>query len=209
MAADPRHGPAPDLWDPLVRTSHWGIALVVLANAVFTKGGGSVHVAIGWIGIALLVLRLAWGLVGAPEARFGAFPPQPRAAIAHLRSLWSGKPGHYRSHNPAGAMMVYALWISLAVVIATGLAMTTDSPATIADREAIVTSGDWSTLAGTSDAGDDDAQDEHARKWVKEVHEMAANLMLALAALHVAGVMVESRALRRNLVMPMIFGRRK
>jgi cytochrome b len=41
---------------------------------------------------------------------------------------------------------------------------------------------------------------------IKEVHELAANLMLVLAVVHVAGVAVESMALKRNLVRPMIRG---
>jgi cytochrome b len=35
---------------------------------------------------------------------------------------------------------------------------------------------------------------------------VAANLMLLFAVLHVAGVVVEGRALRRNLVAPMLLG---
>ena len=41
------------------------------------------------------------------------------------------------------------------------------------------------------------------------MHELASNLLLFLAAMHVAGVMWESRALRRNLVTPMLFGERR
>lgn len=40
-------------------------------------------------------------------------------------------------------------------------------------------------------------------------HNLAANLILILALIHVAGVVVESRALRRNLVRPLVTGRGK
>lgn len=193
----------PALWDPLVRISHWGIAAVVLANALFTKGGGWLHVSIGWAGLSLLLLRLIWGVFGPWEARFTAFPPNPLAALRHLIALVAGRPGHYASHNPAGAMMVYALWLSLAVVTFSGLVMTDfATPLDQIQREAVVANGDWSTLA---QSGQDDER-EGAFEIVEEVHEVAANLMLFLAFLHVVGVFVEGRALRRNLVAPMLFG---
>ena len=42
--------------------------------------------------------------------------------------------------------------------------------------------------------------------WVKEVHETVANLAVALVALHVGGVVWESRRHRENLVAAMITG---
>jgi cytochrome b len=53
-------------------------------------------------------------------------------------------------------------------------------------------------------SGDDDNGLRHT---AEEIHEMAANLLLLLAALHIAGVFVESRAIRRNLVVPMLLGK--
>ncbi len=207
MGRTPNVGPPVALWDPLVRISHWGIAIVVIANALITRGGSALHVGIGWAALALLILRIGWGLVGVPEARFSAFPPHPRAALAHLRSLLTGTaPPHYRSHNPAGAIMVYSLWGTLALVIATGLMMTTASPLKLAEQEAIVASGDWSTLVTAHQPTED--TDNTYRKLVGGVHNVAANLMLLLAVLHVGGVIVESRAMRRNLVAPMIAGHR-
>ena len=197
----------PALWDPVVRISHWGIAAVVITNGLFTRGGSTTHVWIGWLGMALLLMRLVWGVIGRPEARFSAFPPNPAAAVRHLADLLTARPRDYASHNPAGAIMVYALWASLAVVIATGLVMTGGaSPMKLAEQEAALNSADWSTLApegGEAETGGDDRS-----SWLKEVHSVAANMMLVLAVLHVAGVAVESRATRRNLVAPMIAGSR-
>jgi cytochrome b len=196
----------PALWDPLVRISHWGIALVVLANYALNKAGGWVHVTLGWVGLTLLLLRLIWGVVGSKEARFSAFPPNPMAALRHVADLLKGKPKHYGSHNPAGAMMVYALWACLAFITFSGLVMTDfRTPMQQAQVESTVANGDWSTLVQKSDEGDGEDK-EGAMGVVKELHEVAANLVLLLVLLHVAGVFVEGRAMRRNLVAPMLLG---
>jgi cytochrome b len=197
----------PDPWDPLIRITHWGIALAVVSNGLLNKPGGTVHVWIGWAVMALLAMRLIWGVIGPAEARFSAFPPDPRAAMSHLVDLVRGRPREHMSHNPAGALMVYALWASLAVVTVTGLIMTDgQSPVTIAEQKAAVAAGDWSMLAKSAGKEDDEGGLSEA---AGELHEGAANLMLILALIHVAGVVVESRALRRNLVRPMVTGRGK
>lgn len=160
--------------------------------------------------MALLLMRLVWGGLGPREARFSAFPPSPMAALRHLQELLAGKPRDYPSHNPAGALMVYAIWALFALMIATGLVMTGGAtPMQVASDKAAVASGDWSALIKESDGESSDDRDEGPGDLAEEVHELASNLLLFLAAMHVAGVMWESRALRRNLVTPMLFGERR
>lgn len=190
----------PSLWDPVVRVSHWGLALAVLLNAVLTEGGSLVHIWIGWGALALLAIRAIWGFVGPREARFSAFPPSPAGALSHLRDLAARRPGVYASHNPAGAMMAYAMWAALAVAIGTGIAMTGTGPFGAMERKAAVETQDWSTL----DLGERRSEEEG--EMLEEVHEIGGNLLLILAALHVGGVVLESRALRRNLLRPMLGG---
>jgi cytochrome b len=199
----------PSLWDPVVRLTHWGIAVSVLLNALLTKGGNLTHVSLGWLAMALLVMRLVWGVLGPVEARFSAFPPNPVAALRHMGQLLTGRVDHYPSHNPAGALMVYAFWAALTLVIVTGLYLTGGAtPMRVAADQAAVASGDWSALIKESD-GESSDEDKGLRHTAEEVHDVAANLLLLLAALHVAGVLVESRAMRRNLVKPMVLGDRR
>ena len=199
----------PALWDPVVRLTHWGIALSVLINALVNKGGSLLHVSLGWLVMALLILRLVWGALGPSEARFSAFPPNPVAAVRHLGQLVSGRVREYPSHNPAGALMAYVFWATLAVVTATGLILTGGAtPMQVAAEKAAVASGDWSALIKESE-GESSDEDTALRHTAEEVHDVAANLLLFLAALHVAGVVVESRAMRRNLVAPMVLGQRR
>ncbi len=197
----------PDPWDPLIRISHWSVAAAVIFNGLILKPGGTAHIWIGWSVLALLAMRLIWGVIGPAEARFSSFLPDPKAAIGHLFGLFRReRPPEYPSHNPAGALMVYALWGLLAVVVVTGLTMTGfKSPITLAEEKAAVAAGDWSVLVQNGAAAENEG--EGLSRIAGEVHGVAANLILILALVHVAGVAVESRALRRNLVRPMITGR--
>lgn len=207
-AAAPHPETGGAVWDPLVRLTHWAVAVAVLSNYLLNRAGGVWHVWIGWCLLALLALRFAWGFVGPREARFASFLPNPFAALRHMGALMARLSGRgralpeYPSHNPAGAMMVYALWAMLAVVSITGLVMTGGaSPVRVAEQQAIVDSGDWSQLARGSEAGENEGE---GSEWAKEVHDVAANLVVILALIHVAGVALESRALGRNLVRPML-----
>lgn len=124
-------------WDPLVRLTHWGIVLAVLLNALVTEEGDIWHIWVGTAMAALLVLRLIWGLVGPAEARFSAFPPSPARAIAHARDILAGRHARHASHNGLGALMAYAIWATLAVIAATGLAMSGFPPTAKAEGEAV------------------------------------------------------------------------
>lgn len=195
-------------WDPIVRLTHWSIAAAIIVNRLITEGGSQVHV---WVGVsigALLVLRLFWGLVGPREARFSAFPPSPRRALAYIQDLRQGRPVQHRSHNPLGALMVYALWATMAVVIASGLAMTGFPPK--AQDEAVRPPP--SAVHGVArdeareERGEGGEQEGEEESLAEEIHELSANLLLGLAVLHVAGVIFEVRRSGRRIVTAMIDG---
>ena len=81
---------------------------------------GIAHTATDWVGYALaatLALRLLWGVIGPPEARFSAFPPSPGRALDHIREIAEGRRSEHASHNPLGALMVYAIWSTLAAIV--------------------------------------------------------------------------------------------
>ena len=112
------------VWDPLVRLIHWGVALTVLINA-FSEDESTFHAWVGYTAMGLVAIRLLWGLVGPPPARFSAFPPNPVAAVAHVRSILTGQRPIHLSHNPLGALMVYNLWLTLIALGVTGYMMGT------------------------------------------------------------------------------------
>lgn len=185
-------------WDPIVKATHWGIVSAILANALFTDDGSGPHVWVGYALAAVLALRLLWGLIGPAEARFSAFPPSPRRAFLHLRDIRAGREGGHGSHNPFGALMVYAIWTVLGIIIASGIAMAgapstafLDRPASLASSPAIV----------ENDHHDEGAEHEGEDGW-GEVHETAVNLLYVLIVLHLCGVAFETRRSGRKSCWP-------
>jgi len=200
--------PARRRWDPIVRITHWSIALAVLANALVTEEGSGPHIWVGYGLAAILGLRLLWGLVGPAEARFAAFWPSPRKALAHLRDIRAGTVVPHTSHNPLGALMVYAIWGCLLTIIATGIAMAGPPPWDGAEREeehrSIAVSGESHDEA--SEEGDGEGESEEGL--LEEIHETAANLLYLLILLHLAGVIFETRRSGKQVLVAMApFGR--
>lgn len=203
--------PRPRRWDAVVRVTHWSIVAAVLANAVFTEEGSSTHVWVGYALAAILALRLLWGLIGPAEARFSAFPPSPRAAIAHVREIVAGKKSLHASHNPLGALMVYAIWSCLLVIIATGIAMAglPGTPKETPSPAAPVAETQSANVEAREDEGREEGEGEEGEEGpFGEIHEIAANLLYVLIALHLAGVVFETRRSGRQVVTAMLPGRR-
>jgi cytochrome b len=114
------------VWDFFVRLTHWTVAVLVLADISILDPDWAVHRWAGYVVLGLVVLRLAWGLIGTRHARFSAFPPSLKAARAHLAGLLRGRIETHLSHNPLGALMAYNMWASLIAVTITGIMLTTD-----------------------------------------------------------------------------------
>jgi len=193
-------------WDPVVKITHWAIVTAIIANALFTEEGSGVHIWVGYSLAAILVFRLLWGLIGPPEARFSAFPPSPRRALAHLRDIRVGKKEIHHSHNPLGALMAYAIWSMLGVIIASGVAMARPPSTAFLDRAAppgevsrqlVVERGDRDHNDERNDTREEDGV------W-EEVHETAVNLLYVLIALHIAGVAFETRRNGREILLAML-----
>ncbi|MCI3133294.1 cytochrome b/b6 domain-containing protein [Phenylobacterium aquaticum] len=192
----------PRRWDPLVRLTHWGVAAAIVVNGLITEEGSQWHVWVGLAAGALLALRLAWGLIGPPEARFTAFPPSPAAAVRHVRDILAGRRTSHRSHNPLGALMVYAVWATLAVVVGTGVAMTGFPPAPRAHEAGEVAGRPEANREAEGGEEEHEGEDEG----IGEIHEVAANLLFVLAAVHLAGVAFETRRSGRQVVTAMLGG---
>ncbi|MDR5752089.1 MULTISPECIES: cytochrome b/b6 domain-containing protein [unclassified Caballeronia] len=113
------------IWDLCVRLTHWTVAGIVIWNLFGPTD--EAHRVLGYIAGGLVVLRILWGLVGTPHARFSAWWPTPSHLADYLRSLAAGKPIHHLSHNPLGGLMAIALWLLILALGVTGWLMRLDA----------------------------------------------------------------------------------
>ncbi|WP_348642030.1 cytochrome b/b6 domain-containing protein [Mesorhizobium sp. B2-4-11] len=115
------------VWDLVVRSFHWALALSFV-TAWFTSHSSEVlHHLAGYAAAALVVMRLLWGVVGTPYARFSQFVCDPATVLRYLSAILSGREARYIGHNPAGGAMVVVLMAAMGSTALTGWLMTTDA----------------------------------------------------------------------------------
>lgn len=114
------------VWDPLVRAFHWGLVGSFAANALIVDHDSTLHEQVGYIVVGLVAFRILWGLIGTRYARFGNFPPSLSGAAEQLGDMATGRRRIHVGHTPLGALMIYNLLASLAVIGLSGYLMTTD-----------------------------------------------------------------------------------
>ena len=112
------------VWDIPTRVFHWLLAGSFIGAFVTAESEmfRDVHVALGYLLLALIGFRILWGIVGTRYARFSAFAFGPSKVLAYLKSLLTGSPQHYLGHNPAGSWVIYALLLLGVLAGATGYA---------------------------------------------------------------------------------------
>jgi cytochrome b len=122
----PRAGSGPALvWDVPVRIFHW-LMVLSFAGAWLTSDSEAwrlTHITLGYTMAALVAFRLAWGFAGTRWARFSSFVRGPRAVVAYVKGMASGKAPHHTGHNPAGAVAILLMLGLTLVVAASGWAV--------------------------------------------------------------------------------------
>jgi cytochrome b len=108
------------VWDWPVRVFHWGLVLAFAGAYLLgdSERWRLMHVALGYVALALIAFRVAWGVIGSRPARFSAFVRSPRAVVRCLASLARRQPEPHTGHNPAGGWAILAI---LGLGLATGL----------------------------------------------------------------------------------------
>lgn len=178
------------VWDLPTRVFHW--ALVVLLVVAWLTGEDEdwifvIHSFAGYGVIALVIFRLAWGVAGNRHARFWNFVRGPGRVVAYGRELIRLSPPRFLGHNPLGGWMILALLGVAAMAAVSGLFVAEDE-----------VRGPLASLVSHG-----------AAETLEEVHEVLANLLIALAAAHVAGVLADWLLTGDNLVRAMITGRKR
>jgi len=125
---DARRSPATArVWDPIVRVFHWSLVLSFGVAWFTSHSSERVHHWAGYFAAALIVMRLLWGRIGTPYARFSQFVRDPATVARYLLAILKGREARYIGHNPAGGAMVLALMAAMAATALTGWMMTTDA----------------------------------------------------------------------------------
>ena len=108
------------VWDWPLRLFHWVLAASVLIAWFTPNAYDTMHRIAGYTVLGLIAFRLVWGLAGSRYSRFGNLIRLLRAAPGFLWGLTGGQTGRYLGLNPAGAAMLVALLLSLAVSTISG-----------------------------------------------------------------------------------------
>lgn len=173
------------VWDFPTRVFHWAIVILVGVAWATSEGEGgisltSVHVDAGIAILALVIFRLIWGVIGSKHSRFSDFVRPWAVVRTYATRLVSFNPPRYLGHNPLGGWMVLALLAFLAVSVVSGLAMS---------KSGYVGPFAHGPLAPLGYA-----------------HEGLTTALLALAGVHVFGVLAHFFLSGENLVRAMFSG---
>jgi len=114
------------VWDLPVRVLHAALVAAVTAAWVTSEVKVKWHEAVGYAALAVVLLRLVWGVAGSRHARFRQFVRGPRATLAYARALLRGSAPRHLGHNPLGGWMVVLLLVWVGAAGLTGWLCTTD-----------------------------------------------------------------------------------
>jgi cytochrome b len=172
------------------------------------------------VGVVVL-FRMVWGFIGSKHAKFSDFIYKPEAVFGYLKGLVDRKPQHYLGHNPAGGVMVLALFLSLSATTYTGLALYSVEKNAGPLAGFIASSQKTTPTASiiSIDYADEDSDENEnkneqegslaenkSEKFCDELHKFFVNFTLLLVALHIGGVLLSSYIDKENLIKAMVTG---
>lgn len=176
------------VWDLPVRLFHW-LLVLLFAFMFFTgkmKGGWmDWHMPAGYTILTLVFFRVAWGFAGSTHARFASFLAGPSRGVAFARKLLSAAPAPHAGHNPLGGWMVMALLVALLVQVSAGLFANDD----------ISVEGPLAALVSKA-----------MSDRLTAIHYWNSNVLLALAAIHLAAVLFHWLVKKEDLIGAMFTG---
>ncbi len=175
------------IWDLATRIFHWLLVASVTGLVITGNVGGNAmewHFGFGYAVFTLLLFRIIWGLVGGHWSRFSSFMYSPKNIFNYLKGT---RPKHHAiGHNPLGALSVFALLLTLALQVATGL-FSDDEIAAVGPLAKFVSSATVSQ-----------ASSYHT--------QIGKFLIIFLVALHIGAILFYLFKKHENLIKPMLHG---
>jgi cytochrome b len=175
------------VWDIGVRAGHW-IMVVCIGYLILFDNRFPGHDTAGYIVLAIVLWRWLWGFIGSRYARFTSFLFGPRETLEYIVSAFRfGKAKEYTSHNPMGALMVFALLATLPVASISGV-MLMGAQRYAGPLEGLIPT-EWEFL-------------------LESVHYGSVWLLEGLILIHVLGTLWASWWHRENYIRSMITGKK-
>jgi cytochrome b len=115
------------VWDVFVRVFHWGLVASFTVAWISGDDWKTLHLWAGYSAAALITMRLVWGVIGTPHARFGRFVRSPLVVANYLKDVATGREVRHLGHNPAGGAMILVLLTTLVGLCVSGWLLTTDA----------------------------------------------------------------------------------
>ena len=115
------------VWDRTVRVLHWALVGAVALSALDLVALFGMHRPAGYLALAVMLTRVAWGGIGGRHARLGRLVHGPRATLRYARAVVAHRAPRHLGHNPLGGWMVIALMLCVAGLALTGWLYSTDA----------------------------------------------------------------------------------
>lgn len=114
------------VWDLVLRTCHWSIAAIIIINAFIIDDGKRIHEWLGYAVLLIIAIRMIWGFIGTPHARYADFIPSFASLRTYIAALLKSRAPRYIGHNPLGVVMMIALIFTTIACCITGWMQTLD-----------------------------------------------------------------------------------
>ena len=225
-----------EVWDQPTRWLHWIIAIAVLALAftgflayyrqVFYIEGAAaklalkkVHALIGYVLVASVLARMAWGFAGNRFARWSTVVPGPgilSQLSEDLRSIAERRRNPYLGRSPLSRCSATLLYVLLIVMTVTGpvnaaIGLFHPPFGGIVQSYLAAPGVDPAMIRPGSAAGIDPVKLEHVvrvKNAFVQVHIWSAYLLVLFVILHVAGAVVADVRKGGALISAMFTGRK-
>jgi cytochrome b len=115
------------VWDPVVRFTHWAVALGCFTDLALIGGFDARHEYVGYGVVACVLVRIVWGFTGTTHARFTDFVASRPQIQSYVGLSLKGREPRYLGHNPAGSLMMLTLIGLVLVCAGTGIMMGLDA----------------------------------------------------------------------------------
>ncbi len=119
---------SPIIWGRPIRIIHWMVAGGILLNRFALEGGDPPHLWVGYTVVALVVLRLIWGIAAKKGAvAFRTWPLRVSDLMTFFQSHFSRVKHDYSAHNPAASYTYLVIWAIILCLGITGFMMGLDA----------------------------------------------------------------------------------